>query len=459
MTVWIKKPILVAGLGISFLLWISNSLHQGLMAIGEWGVFSVMVLGTGVWWWQKQEQKQPSFKALSPLTLAEVKQSIFQAKQTLDYLRKEKPDYDLSHLEIQLQQLPTKLNHVSVSVGLVGSRRSGKTSLQEHLKDPKTFQEVDFIEHDLSKDIPDQLDIILLLITGDLTESQWQMIKNCHQQHQRCLIILNKQDQYSLEDKEIILQQIKQRVNAVIPIEDVVAVNSAPTPQKIRQYQGDGSYQEWTETKAAKIEELKARLEGILSQEKQQLTWGKVWREAEAIKQHSKLILNQIRRDRALPIIEKYQWMAAGAAFANPVSSLDLLATAAINGQMVADLSDLYQQKFTLAQGQTVSGTIAKLMVKLGLVELSTHAISSLLKSNAITYVAGGATQGVSAAYLTRIAGLSLVEYFQEQPLNADQNQTLDIDKLSSKIKSIFEQKRRSEILQTFVKQTVPKLS
>ena len=238
-----------------------------------------------------------------------------------------------------------------------------------------------------------------------------------------------------------------------------MAVNSAPTPQKIRQYQGDGSYQEWTETKAAKIEELKARLEGILSQEKQQLTWGQVWREAEAIKQHSKLILNQIRRDRALPIIEKYQWMAAGAAFANPVSSLDLLATAAINGQMVADLSDLYQQKFTLAQGQTVSGTIAKLMVKLGLVELSTHAISSLLKSNAITYVAGGATQGVSAAYLTRVAGLSLVEYFQEQPLNADKNQTLDIDKLSSKIKSIFEQTRRSEILQTFVKQTVPKLS
>ena len=33
-------------------------------------------------------------------------------------------------------------------------------------------------------------------------------------------------------------------------------------------------------------------------------------------------------------MMEKYQWIAAAAAFANPVSSLDLLATAAINAQM-----------------------------------------------------------------------------------------------------------------------------
>ena len=98
-------------------------------------------------------------------------------------------------------------------------------------------------------------------------------------------------------------------------------------------------------------------------------------------------------------------------------------------------------------------------MIKLGLVELSTHAISSLLKSNAITYVAGGATQGISAAYLTRVAGLSLVEYFQEQEINPNQNHNLDIEKLSTKIKQVFEQTKRTEILQSFVKQTIPQLS
>ena len=158
-------------------------------------------------------------------------------------------------------------------------------------------------------------------------------------------------------------------------------------------------------------------------------------------------------------MMEKYQWIAAAAAFANPVSSLDLLATAAINAQMIVDLSSIYQQRFTLSQGQTIAATIGKLMIKLGLVELSTHAISGLLKSNAITYVAGGATQGISAAYLTRVAGLSLVEYFKEQDINLNNHQTIDIEKLSTKIKQVFEQTKRTEILQSFVKQTLPQLS
>ena len=184
-----------------------------------------------------------------------------------------------------------------------------------------------------------------------------------------------------------------------------------------------------------------------------------MWREAQEIKQQAKAILNKIRRDRAVPMMEKYQWIAAAAAFANPVSSLDLLATAAINAQMIVDLSSIYQQKFTLSQGQAIAGNIGKLMIKLGLVELSTHAISSLLKSNAITYVAGGATQGISAAYLTRVAGLSLVEYFQEQEINPNPDKSLDLEKLSNKIKQVFEQTKRTEILQGFVKQTIPKLS
>ncbi len=104
---------------------------------------------------------------------------------------------------------------------------------------------------------------------------------------------------------------------------------------------------------------------------------------------------------RATPVIEQYQWIAAAAAFANPVPALDILATAAINAQMVMDLGNVYQQKFSLEQAQTVAGAMGSLMLKLGLVELSTKAVSTVLKSNAITFVAGGVVQGVSAAYLT----------------------------------------------------------
>ncbi|EAZ89073.1 YcjF family protein [Crocosphaera chwakensis] len=459
MTVKVKKPILVAGLGISFLLWLGESLHEEVIAIGEWGVLSLMAIGTGIWWWQEKQPKKTVYQTISPLTLKEINQAISDGEKILKIVKKESPESNLLELETELKRLPEKLNNQFLCLGLFGNSKTGKIGLQSLLNHETYFKEIKWLAQENLEKINQKIDLIVFLISTDLTESQWQLIQQSHQNHQRCLIVLNQPEQSNTEEQEVILQQIKQRVRTIIPSNDVVAVNSNPTPLKIRQYKDDQSYQEWTEIKPPNVAPLKNRLNSILSQEREQLIWGKVWREAQEIKEQGKQILNKVRCDRALPIMEKYQWIAAAAAFANPVSSLDLLATAAINAQMVVDLSGIYQQKFTLSQGQAASAAIGKLMMKLGLVELSTHAISSLLKSNAITYVAGGATQGVSAAYLTRVAGLSLVEYFQEQEVSSQSNQSLDIKKLSTKIKQVFEQTKRTEILQGFVKQTLPKLS
>jgi hypothetical protein len=97
---------------------------------------------------------------------------------------------------------------------------------------------------------------------------------------------------------------------------------------------------------------------------------------------------------------------------------------------------------------------MGSLMLKLGLVELSSKAIGTVLKSNAITFVAGGAVQGVSAAYLTRLAGLSLIEYFQQQEV-ATPDTKLNIDKLGQTLQNVFQQNQQIGFLSGFVKQTV----
>ncbi|MEQ8963994.1 MAG: YcjF family protein, partial [Coleofasciculus sp. C2-GNP5-27] len=182
----------------------------------------------------------------------------------------------------------------------------------------------------------------------------------------------------------------------------------------------------------------------------QQLIWGTTLRSAISLKAEAKTALNQARRDRALPLIEQYQWIAAATAFANPVPALDLLATAAISSQLVIELAGIYQQKFSLSQAQLAAKTLASLMVKLGLVELSTQTIGGILKSNAFTYIAGGAVQGVSAAYLTRLAGLSLIEYFQDQEISEPTatDQPLNLDRLKEKLQTVFQQNQRTAFLQ-----------
>ena len=149
---------------------------------------------------------------------------------------------------------------------------------------------------------------------------------------------------------------------------------------------------------------------------------------------------------------------AAAAAFANPVPALDLLATAAINAQLVVELGNIYQQKFSFQQAQTVAGNMGSLMLKLGLVELSTKAIATVLKSNVVTFVAGGALQGVSAAYLTRVAALSLIEYFQSQEVTINAEIGLNLDKLGQTLQKIFQQNQQVAFLQTFVQQGVSRI-
>jgi hypothetical protein len=81
-----------------------------------------------------------------------------------------------------------------------------------------------------------------------------------------------------------------------------------------------------------------------------------------------------------------------------------------------------------------------------------------VLKSNAVTFVAGGAVQGVSAAYLTRIAGLSLVEYFQQQEVAMNSEGGLNLDKLRQTLQNVFQQNQQIGLLQSFVKQGVGRL-
>jgi hypothetical protein len=471
MALKIRKPILVAGIGICVLLWLWDSLHEEIIEVGEWGILGAIALGLFFWMLQQNaSHHQLSLQLLLPLKRETVEQAIVQAETAIATLSIESPDRDITSLKQQVAQLPESFNRQTLQLAIAGRKKVGKTALKQVLETQNLADNIQWVEtaafltqtdaeNISAKEVALASDLVLFLTTGDLTESERQILQEFKALHQRPILLFNKQDQYLPEERGEILQQLQQRVRELIPVEDVIPIAASPNPLKVRQHQEDGSVQEWMEQPPAEVNLLSDRIKQILTQEREQLIWGTTWREARNLKKKAKTILNEVRRDRAIPIIEQYQWIAAAAAFVTPVATLDLLATAAINAQMLVDLSAIYQQKFSLSQAQTASGTIGKLMVQLGLVELSTGAIGSLLKSNALTYVAGGVVQGISAAYLTRLAGLSLIEYLQEQEIGTTSKEGLNLEKLGQKLKQVFEANQRSAFLQSFVKQAVARLS
>lgn len=468
MAVKLRRPILVGGVGLSFSLLVLQSFHQSVDQLGEFSVIGIIALGICLWLFQQSQVKNTSLQLdKAPTDRATVEKVIAQVEGIVSQIATEAEHQALSPLQQKIEQLKVELNRQEIHLAITGGKAVGKTTLMQLLSNvgqPLTLQETpalftgtDTITTDAGLEQAIAQDLVLFVTNGDLTDTQFQAINQLTAANQRLMLVFNKQDQYLPDERASVLCSLRQRMYPTLKAEDVVAITASPTPVKVRQHQADGTVQEWMEQPAIEITQLTQQLTQILTEERQQLVWATTNRKAVALKAEAKAVLNQVRRDRALPIIEQYQWIAAAAAFANPVPALDLLATAAINAQLVIDLGGIYQQRFSLQQAQTVAGTMGSLMLKLGLVELSSKAIGTVLKSNAITFVAGGAVQGVSAAYLTRLAGVSLIEYFQQQEV-ATADTKLNIDKLGQTLQNVFQQNQQVGFLPGFVKQTVNRI-
>ncbi|MBH8561995.1 DUF697 domain-containing protein [Nostoc sp. CENA67] len=469
MVVKLQRPILVGGLGLSFSLWILQSWHHSIVQLSEFGLLSALAVGGGLWLFQ-QNRPKGSLEQLDGIVADRitVENAIAKAEAVINQLTQEAENHPaLEPLREKVAQLILELDRQEIKVAVTGGKSVGKSTLIQLLsggwqerqqkvsfyKTAPLFREAGDKSHVAAFAELNQADFILFLTNGDLTDSEFQTLQQLKAANQPTILVFNKQDQYLADERASVLLSLKQRMQ-----NNVVATAASPVPIKVRKHEVDGSVQEWTEQPAPDIQQLAQQLNEVLAQQAQQLVWTTALRKARLLKAEAKNWLNEIRCDRATPVIEQYQWIAAAAAFANPVPALDIVATAAINAQMVMDLGNIYQQKFSLEQAQTVAGTMGSLMLKLGLVELSTQAVSTVLKSNAVTFVAGGVVQGVSAAYLTRVAGLSLVEYFEQQEIAIDSGNALNLDKLRQTLQKVFQQNQQMAFLQGFVKQGVKRL-
>lgn len=474
----LQRPILVGGLGLSvaFALWEGWNKSGG--ELGEWGLLGLVAVGTGAWLFKPRVPEWDRMPLPATVDRTAAERSIACTQAALSQLEAEIANLDgdkteatrnLAHFTQQRNELMPSLDRQSVCIAVAGGQAVGKTALIEVLKSSEIGQnsDVSFVEvpalftreaEDGDLTLP-TADLVLFVVAGDITDPEFDAVQRCIAAGQRAIVVWNKQDRCLSRDRADLMQHIQARLRVLLKPDEIVAVAAAPAPVKVMRHQADNTVQESLEPQSPDISSLTGRLSSILATEKSQLIFASVMRSAEVLKQEVEDYLNQIRRDRALPIISQYQWVTAAAAIANPFPALDLLATGAANTQMIVDLGNIYQQKVSLEKAQVAAATLGELLLKLGLVELSTQTIGAILKTNAVTYLAGGAVQGISAAYLTRIVGLSLIEYFQQQDIETPEAKAWNWEAFGSILKQVFQQNQRTEFARSFVKQAIARLS
>ncbi len=465
----LKRPLLVGGLGLSATLALLGGAHFN--PLDSSALLSALALGSGIWWWRRGDRPPTAPKPIAPPVVdrPRVEAELATLATLIDTLAQEaelggqaavSPTV-LGAYRQQHQALAADLDRQRLQVAIAGDSRTGKTTLLELLNANTAAlnpEDLAFAEVPIAPGTdPDWLhyDGVLLVTDGDITASALTLLRERAIAGQGVVLIFNKQDHYDPTDQQTILARLQQQAASLPAPVPVVATAAAPRPIKVRRHLADGTVNETQETPAPVIEGLAAALAQSLVVERSTLVAATALRRTQTLRQRVQTDLNRLRRDRALPAIDRLQWVAGAAAFANPVPTLDLLATVAINGQLIMDLGQLYGFNLSLEEAKTAAGTLASLTVKLGLVELSTQVLTAVLKGHFATYLAGGLVQGLSAAYLTRMAGLSLVEYFEQAALAGTPTTALSWEAIAQRLQGTIQQNRQLNLLQTLARQGI----
>ncbi|MGF1568300.1 MAG: YcjF family protein [Nodosilinea sp.] len=294
-----------------------------------------------------------------------------------------------------------------------------------------------------AREIATEADLILFVVDDDLRQAEYAVLKPLLEMGKRAILVLNKADRYPEAELELLLGQLRSRVVPPLAFDDVVAI--AANPQPLPRLEGG-----WLQMRP-NLTPLLARLADILRQEGDTLIADNILLQSQQLGATARRLLDDQRQVQADAIIERYQWIGAGAIAVTPLPGLDFLAAAAVNAQMVVELSKVYGGEVSLEEGKALAISLAKTLTGLGLVKGTVDLLALGLQTNLATVLAGRALKGVSGAYLTRIAGKSFAEYFRR-------NQDWGDGGMGAVVEQQFRLNQRDAVMKAFVKEALAKV-
>ncbi len=295
----------------------------------------------------------------------------------------------------------------------------------------------------LARQLATEADLLLFVVDNDLRQSEYVPLRNLAEMGKRSLLVLNKTDLYPDSDREAILAKLRGRLRGVVAAMDVVAVTA--NPQAVRLDNGQ-QYQPEPD-----VTPLLRRMAAVLRSEGEDLVADNILLQSQRLGEKARQLIDSQRRRQADKIVERFQWIGAGVIAVTPLPVVDLLATAAVNAQMVVEIGRVYGCDINMERGRELALSLAKTLASLGIVKGAVQLMTTALQLNLTTMVVGKAIQGVTAAYLTRIAGKSFIEYFRHDQDWGDGG-------ITEVVQRQFQLNRRDEFVKSFVQDAIARV-
>jgi GTPase SAR1 family protein len=293
----------------------------------------------------------------------------------------------------------------------------------------------------LARQLATRADLLLFVIDDDLRQAEFTLLQELAQLGKKILLVFNKIDRYPKPDREQIFASIRQRI-APLGI-DLVPVAALPQPVELPT--GEIYHP------PPQIAALVAQLELIFVDQGIDLIADNVLLQTQSLTKEARSILSQQREQETQAIIDRYQWIVAGAVIANPIPLADFLATAAVHTQMVLELAQVYDCQISREDSQNLVKSLTQTLIGLGVTKTVLQIMTTALTVNPLGMVVNSTIGGITAAYLTRIAGRSFAQYFANQEQWGDGG-------IAAVVEAQFNLAQREELLQHFIQQAIDRV-
>ncbi len=265
----------------------------------------------------------------------------------------------------------------------------------------------------LAFEVAEVSDLIVFVADGDLTREELDALKVLARTQRPLLLALNKADRYVDDERDALLDHLRERVHGMIRAEDVIAVAARPSPLVVLEADARGIERRREVVRSADVAMLRERLLDIAAREGKTLSSLNAGLFAGRLTDQVSARIAETRRDLANRLIRQY-CIAKGVAVAlNPIPVADLLAAAGLDAAMVVQLSRVYGLPLTRSEsGRLVAVISAQLAALMGAI-WGMQLVASALKgvSGGLSVVITAAAQGALGWYATVLIGRVAEQY------------------------------------------------
>ena len=249
-------------------------------------------------------------------------------------------------------------------------------------------------------------DLIIVVVDNDLRDIEMKLIESLAKGGKRLLLVLSKCDLRGEEEVRRLLSILRGHTSRFIKSNDVIPVTAAPQsipmpgsrPLKVK----------------PEINQLITQIARILHEEGEELIADNILLQCRGLGNSGRQLLNEQRKSVAIKCVDKYSWISSGVVAITPLPGVDLIGAAAVNGQMVMEISNIYGLDLTRERSKELALSVGRTLAGLGIVKGGISLIGNSLSLNLPTLLIGRVIQSITAAWLTKVAGESFVTYFSQ---------------------------------------------